>query len=214
MQNVGGKAKNTQTTMKLKNIFTDKNTKIFLVTNDDKDNELEWTIEPTDFELIPDEEETFFVRAKQVYTDKTVDCFLNIVTPERIADFVIKLDKNNKAIVENFSDQENSVIPVVASDCFGDYELFYAKENPQFGIDILKDGLTKSLTKNVIAEDLGYILRDEERTEEAIEAFLISEQNEPSSEYIYGELAQLYGQLGQLDKQLEYEKKYKENGGI
>ena len=49
---------------------------------------------------------------------------------------------------------------------------------------------------------------------EAIEAFLISEQNEPSSEYIYLELSQLYGQLEQLDKQLEYEQKYKENGGI
>ena len=200
--------------MKLKDIFSDNKTKIFLVTNDDKDNELDWTIEPTDFELIPDEEETFFVKAKQVYKDKTVDCFLGIVTPERIADFVIKLDKNNKAIIESFSDQENSVIPVVASDCFGDYELYYSKENPQFGIDILKDGLTKSSSKNVIAEDLGYILRDEERTQEAIEAFLISEQNEPSSEYIYGELAQLYEQLGQTEKQLEYEKKYKDNGGI
>ena len=200
--------------MKLKDIFSDKKTKIFLVTNDDKDNELDWPIEPTDFELIPDEEETFFVKAKQVYKDKTVDCFLSIVTPERIADFVIKLDKNNKAIVESFSDQENSIIPVVASDCFGDYELYYSKENPQFGIDILKDGLTKSTTQNVIAEDLGYILRDEERTQEAIEAFLISEQNEPSSEYIYGELAKLYEQLGQTEKQLEYEKKYKDNGGI
>ena len=200
--------------MKLRDIFTDKNTKIFLVTDDDKESGLDWTIEPTDFELIPDEIETFFVRAKQVYIDKTVDCFLSIVTPERITDFVVKIDKNNKVIVENFSDQENSVIPVIASDCFGNYELFYAKENPQLGIDILKDGLTKSLTKNVIAEDLGYILRDEERTKEAIYAFLISEQNEPSSAYIFGELAQLYGQLGQTEKQFEYEQKYEENGGI
>ena len=33
------------------------------------------------------------------------------------------------------------------------------------------------MNKNAVAEDLGYILRDEERIEEAIEAFKISEKN-------------------------------------
>ena len=200
--------------MKLRDIFTDKTTKIFLIKKDNNGNELEWTIEPTDFELIPDEEGNFFVRAKEVYKDTAVDCFISLFTPERVADLVIKLEANNRLIIESFSEQENSVVPMVASDCFGDYNLFYAKGNPQVGIDILKDGLRKSSTKNTIAEDLGYILRDEERIEEAIEAFLMSEQNQPSSEYIYRELSQLYGVLGLLDKQLEYERKYKESGGV
>lgn len=204
--------------MQIKDIFTDKNSaKIFYITSTDSDNIIDWTIEPTDLELIPDEEGYFIVPAKQIYTDRTVDCFIDITTTERITDHVFRL-VDGKVIGELFYEysrkNQNSIIPSVASDCFGIYELYYAKENPQVGIDILRNGLTKSLTKNVIAEDLGYILRDENRNIEAIEAFLISEQNEPSSEYIYLELSQLYRQLGQLDKQLEYEQKYKEKGGI
>ena len=200
--------------MILKDIFSDLTTKIFKVTNDDNDNELLWTIKPTNFQLIPEDEGHYFVKAVQTLPNSTIDCFINIVTPERIADFVIKLDSTGKAILENFYEQENSVISAVASDCFGDYELFYSKENPQIGIDILKNGLEIAKNKNIVAEDLGYILRDENRTQEAIDAFLISEQFGPSSEYTFYELGQLFETLGQTDKQLEYEKKYKDNGGI
>jgi tetratricopeptide (TPR) repeat protein len=204
--------------MQIKDIFSDKNsTKIFYITNSNSDNIIDWTIEPTDLELIPNEEGYFIVAAKQVYADKTIDCFIDMTTIERITDHVFRL-VDGKIIGELFYEysrkHQNSIIPAIASDCFGIYELYYAKENPQVGIDILRNGLTKSLTKNVIAEDLGYILRDENRINEAIEAFLISEQNVPSSEYIYLELSQLYGQIGYVDKQLEYEKNYRENGGI
>lgn len=204
--------------MQIKDIFSDKNsTKIFYVTNSNSDNIIDWTIESTDLELIPNEDGYFIVAAKQVYDDKTIDCFIDMTTTERITDHVFRLI-DSKVIGELFYDYsrkyQNSIIPAIASDCFGIYELYYAKENPQVGIDILRNGLTKSLTKNVIAEDLGYILRDEKRINEAIEAFLISEQNVPSSAYIYLELSQLYRQVGQIDKQLEYENKYKENGSI
>jgi len=200
--------------MILKDIFSDLTTKIFKVTNDDNENELLWTIKPTNFQLIPEGEGHYFVKAVQTLPSSTIDCFINIVTPERIADFVIKLDSTGKAILENYYEQENSVISTVASDCFGDYELFYSKENPQIGIDILKNGLEIAKNKNIVAEDLGYILRDENRIQEAIDAFLISEQFGPSSEYTFYELGQLFETLGQTDKQLEYEKKYKDNGGI
>lgn len=60
--------------------------------------------------------------------------------------------------------------------------------------------LTKSLTKKVVGEDLGYILLDESRINEAIEAFLISEKNVSCSEYFYLELSQLYAQVGHVDK--------------
>jgi tetratricopeptide (TPR) repeat protein len=200
--------------MKVKDIFSDTNTKIFKVTNNEDDNELLWTIEPTNLQLIPNDSEFYFVKAIQTLPNSTIDCFINITTPERIADFVVKLDSNGQTVIENFYEQVNSVIPTIASDCFGDYELYYSKENPQIGIDILKCGLTKATNKNIVAEDLGYILSDEGRIEEAIEAFKISEENEPSSEYTYWELAGLYEQLGQIDKQLEYIKKYKDNGGI
>lgn len=200
--------------MKLKDIFSDNKTRIFVVTNQDDEDELNWTIEPTNFDLLPEEENIYFVRAYQVSTDSTSDCYINIMTPERIAETVVKRKQNGQIVAESIYDQEQETIPAVASDCYGHYELFYAKENPQIGIDVLKEGLAKAVNKYVVAEDLGYILRDEERIEEAIEAFKIGEQYGPSSEYTLLELSRLYKRLGQNSLQLEYENKFKDNGGI
>ena len=200
--------------MKLKDIFTDNKTKVFVVTNQDEEDELNWTIEPTDFDLLPEEENIYYVKAYQVSADSTFDCYLGIMTPERIAETVVKREPSGQIVVVSIYDQEQTIIPAVASDCFGDYELFYAKENPQIGIDILKDGLTKATNKNIVAEDLGYILRDENRIEEAIEAFNISEQTGSSSEYVYLELSRLYRDIGQTENELKYKQKFKDNGGI
>jgi tetratricopeptide (TPR) repeat protein len=200
--------------MKLKDVFSDIKARVFVVTDQDDENELNWTIEPTDFDLLPEEENIYFVKAYQVSTDNTSECYIGIMTPERIAETVVKREPSGQIVAQSIYDQEQTVIPVVASDCFGDYELFYAKENPQIGIGVLKDGIEKATNKNVVAEDLGYILRDEERIEEAIEAFKISEENGPSSEYIYLELSRLYRDIGQTDNELKYKQKFKENGGI
>ena len=200
--------------MKLKHIFRNTYTKIFVVTNQENDNALNWIIEPTDLELIPEEENTYFTKAKQVFSDRTMDCFIGIIIPERIAETVIKRSANGQLSAEHIYDQQETTIPGIASNCTGAYELYYAKENPQIGIDILKDGLTKATNRSVVAEDLGYILRDEDRTEEAIQAFQISEREAPSSEYIYLELSRLYKELGQTDNELRYKQKFLDNGGI
>ena len=202
------------TPMKLSDIYKDRLTKVFIVTEQDDDNELNWTIEATDFEFIPEEENYYIIKAFEVSENNKTDCYIGIMAPERIAEIVIKQNSVGQTEVESIYDQEKSIIPAIASDCFGDYELFYAKENPQIGIEILRNGLCQATNKNVVAEDLGYIFRDEGRIEEAIEAFKISEENGPSSEYTFWELAGLYEQLGQTDKQKEYKQKYKESGGI
>jgi tetratricopeptide (TPR) repeat protein len=200
--------------MKLKDIYEEKNIKVFIVTEQDYDNELNWTIEQTDFELIPEEGNYYFVSAFEVSQNEKTDCYIGIMTPERIADFVIKQNANGQATVESIYHQEKSIIPAIASECSGYYGLFYANENPQIGIDILKSGLPIAKNKNVIAEDLGYLLLDEERIEEAIEAFRISEENCPSTEYTFWELAKLYEKIGQMDKQSEYIQKFKDHCGI
>ncbi len=200
--------------MKLKDIFSDRNTSVFVVTNQDEEDELNWTIEPTDFDLLPQEENIYFAKALHVSAVNTSECYIGIMTPERIAETVVKRQPNGQVVAESIYDQEQTIIPAVASDCFGDYELFYAKEKPQIGIDVLKDGLTKATNKNIVAEDLGYILRDENRIEEAIEAFKISEQTGPSSEYVYLELSRLYRDIGQTENELKYKQKFKDNGGI
>lgn len=55
-----GKAKR-QTTMKLKDIFSDNKTRVFVVTNQDEEDELNWIIEPTDSDLLPEEENIYYV---------------------------------------------------------------------------------------------------------------------------------------------------------
>ena len=208
-----GKAKR-QKTMKLKDIFSDNKTRVFVVTNQDEEDELNWTIEPTAFDLLPEEENIYYLKAFQVSEDNTTDCYIGIMTPERIAETVVKRRPNGLVDAESVYDQEQTIIPAVASDCSGGYELYYAKENPQIGIDVLKDGLEKAINKNIVAEDLGYILRDEKRIDEAIDAFKISEQNGSSSEYIYLELSRLYRDIGQTENELKYKQKFKDNGGI
>lgn len=208
-----GRAKR-QTSMKLKDIFSNNKTRVFVVTNQDEEDELNWKIEATDFDLLPEEENVYYLKALQISADRIFDCYIGIMTPERIAETVIKIDSDGHVVAESIYDQELTIIPTVASECYGNYELYYAKENPQIGIDILREGLTKAVNKNNVAEDLGYILRDENRIEEAIEAFKISEQTGPSSEYVYLELSRLYKRLGQKSLQLEYEYKFKNNCGI
>ncbi|MBK6339649.1 MAG: hypothetical protein IPF63_08680 [Bacteroidetes bacterium] len=200
--------------MKLRDIYNNRKIKVFIVTEQDDDNELNWAIEETDFELIPEEENYYFVKAFEVSENEKTDCYIGIITPERIAEIVILQNSEGQIKVESIYGRQKTIIPAIASECFGVYELFYAKENPQIGIDVLRNGLTKATNKNIVAEDLGYILRDEGRIEEAIEAFKIIEENELSSEYTFWELAGLYEQLGQLEKQIEYMQKYNDKVGI
>ncbi|MDL2303072.1 hypothetical protein LJC28_01620 [Dysgonomonas sp. OttesenSCG-928-D17] len=53
--------------MKVKDLFSDSQTKVFVVTNQDDENELNWIIEPTTFELIPEEENFYFVKACRIF---------------------------------------------------------------------------------------------------------------------------------------------------
>lgn len=199
--------------MKLNDIFTDKKTLVFTLFGETDDNELNCIIKPTRFELIPEEEGYFFVKAYEVTPSGLKDCYLEVITPERIAENVIKKDKKGQTVVESVYDQEFSIIPAIASEVSGDYELYYAEEDPEAGLEILRKGLEKATNKNVVAEDLGYLLRDEERFEEAIEAFKISENHGPSSEYTYLELSDLYAELEDDENSQLYLQKFKDNGG-
>lgn len=198
--------------MKLKNIFKDKHTKIFKVINDDVDNELDMEIEPTDLELIPDDDNGYYIiRAIEILGTKTTACFIDMNTPERVTDIAIK--KGLLGSVKISYTYESEIIPSVASDCFGLYELYYSKSNPDLGIQILRNGLSKAVNKNIVAEDLGYILRDEGRIQEAIEAFKISEEFGSSTEYTFLELSYLYEELGDMEKKEHYFKAFTDRGG-
>lgn len=199
--------------MKLKDIFKDKVTKIFRVVNQDFDNELDFEILPTELETIPDEGGYFILRALEVRKQKVSECFMDMTTTERIPDIVIRKGLLGNIKISEYYNYEGVVIPAIASDCFGVYDLYYSKENPQIGIDILQNGIEKATNKAIVSEDLGYILRDEQRNEEAIEAFKKSIEYGASTPYPYLELSHLYERLGDAKMKDEYYNKFIANGG-
>jgi tetratricopeptide (TPR) repeat protein len=198
--------------MKIKDIITNQtDVYIFDIVKEETDNPFDWEIKPRDEKLIPNTEAHCIVRAKMIDSDKKVsDCFVNVSLPERIVDYVIYQTNQGLKYYQTYELADIDVIPAIASEAFGVYELYYSKNNPDIGIEILRQGLEFSKDPSVIAEDLGYILRDLKRYEEALAAFLISEEFGVSSDYIYMEIRDLYIQLNNKDKADEYNEKIKD----
>ena len=180
---------------------------IYEILNSESENPIEWTIKPTTLQIIPKGEGHYLVKAYRI--EKTGiynSAYINVSTPERIVDFVIyNLEKPKFSYAYGSIDIE--VIPAIASDCFGSYEVYYSRYNPELSVKVLKEGLEKSKEKNVIAEDLGYILSDENRHKEALNYFLISEKNGASSEFIIEEIENIYRTLGNIEKAEYYKLK-------
>ena len=178
----------------------------------DTDDEDDWFLEPIDAPVLMESEvsQFFIVKAKNVLPDKTIqDCYIDVYLPERISDYAYFLRGNT---VEKGYHQEfdGEIICAVPIDCFGVYELFYSRALPDVGIDILKCGLAASENKTFIAEDLGYIFRDEGRFAEAADMFQISASSQPSSYFIYGELASCYDAIGEKEKAQKYQVMFNE----
>ena len=108
--------------------------KIFNIKNSESENPLNWLVEPTELELIPYNDGHYLVKASIIGVNKTVETgFINLITPERIVDYVIyDLKKPKFSSIHEFVDKD--VIPAVASDCYGWYELYYSKKNPPLGL--------------------------------------------------------------------------------
>lgn len=198
--------------MTLKDIFNHTNINIFIVIENDYDNELNWTIEATAYELIPGHEAHYFVKAFEVSSSTTTECYMEFKTPEQVTGIVVKKNAKGETYVGNIYHQENTIIPAIACDFRSYYDLYSAKENPQIGIHVLRNGLQKATNKSAVAENLGYLLIDEQRFDEAIEAFTISEQNPPTHAYTFFELAKLYAQRGDIAKSAEYTEKFNKKG--
>lgn len=182
------------------------NVAIFAVLDFLSDDNSEWEVTPTDESVLTESEVTdlFIVKAKIIRADGVAaDCYIDISLPERISDYAYFL-RGDRVDFNYHHEFEGEIICAVPIDCFGVYELFYSRIAPDIGIEILKRGLEMSPNKTYIAEDLGYILRDERRFVEAAEFFQIAADAEPSSYYIYGELAGCYDEIGQAEKAIEY----------
>ena len=193
--------------MKLIQAFVDcPETSIFRVIGSEDSDYSNWEVEPLNLDILMEEEGFYIVKAKNILPDgKVQDCYLDISLLERINDLVYFFDGTNLRVDYSFN-FNGDIICAVPIDCFGVYELFYSKIDPSVGIDILKVGLTNSNRKSAIAEDLGYIFRDEKQYDEAAKMFQISVDEGPSSYFLYGELAACYMASGQTEKGKEYER--------
>ena len=191
--------------------------KFFRVLDSSADKPVEWELEPLEADLLSDSDSDglHVMKALNLLPDGTIrECYMDMNLPERISDYVFFVEKGSLHYGYHH-EFPGEILPAVALDCFGVYELFYSKQRPQLGIDILKQGLAIAKRKHFIAEDLGYIFRDGRRFREAAEMFKIAVNEGPSSCFIYGELAGAYAELGDSANEKKYDAMLKraEGGG-
>jgi hypothetical protein len=192
-------------------------TKFFRVVDSSAEHPAEWQLELLKTELLSDSESDglHVMKALNLLPDDSIcECYMDMNLPERISDYAFFLE-NGSFCFGYHHEFPGQILPAVALDCFGIYEQFYSKRRPQLGIDILKRGLAIAKRKHYIAEDLGYIFRDERRFREAAEMFKIAVEEGPSSYFIYGELAGAYAELGDSANEKRYSAMFKraERGG-
>ncbi len=167
----------------------------------DEDEPDSWKIQEIKSSVLSFEEGYFLLKGFEVLSSGEVkNCVIDLSMPERISEQSFSFTGDEFQIQEQ-DESESEFVPSVAIEGFGEYELFYSQSKPEVGIEVLKNGIEIANEKSCIAEDLGYILRDEKRFEEAIKYFRISADGEPSSEYIYGELASLYSEIGDSENE-------------
>jgi tetratricopeptide (TPR) repeat protein len=185
---------------------------------DDWDNFGGWDLQPLMGPTLAQEDvqgpfQGLFIVAAQLVTGEAAPrrCYLDVVLPERVVEHHF-LQIEGRVIRGNGRRALNgTIIPSIAMEVPGVYKLFYAKENPMAGIEVLNRGLQKARRKQDIAYDMGLLLRDEKKYEEALAAFSIflsENPNEGIADVVYRERSKMYAALGQLDKAEEDKRQY------
>ena len=93
--------------------------------------------------------------------EKFEECFIDISIPERTSEFALRL-QTSELKIQSIYDENLRTIPAMASELYGDPSLYFIKENPKIGIEILKAGKKISTNLSAIIEDLAYIFEESE----------------------------------------------------
>lgn len=195
-------------------IETHPEVRIFRVVDSDADEKSEWEAQIADAPVLSQEDGFFILKAKNILPDGAIqDCYVDVSMPERISDYGYQI-RGGVLEARYHHEFQGEIICAVPISSFGVYELFYSKKKPEIGIEILKSGIHSSTKKAAIAEDLGYILRDEGRFAEAAEAFEMAAQEGPSSYFIYGELAGCYDETGNKMLADKYRQMFEHPSGL
>ncbi len=199
---------------------------------EDEDNFSDWDLEPLSgptlaAEDVDDVFEGLFIIAAQIVSNHatTEPCYMDVVLPERIAEYHFLREDGRVVRKEGLSGSNWTVIPAIGIEALGVYTLYYAKQNPSLGINVLRRGMEDARERAYLAYDLAFLLRDEKRYPEAIEALTVflTEYSAPYlAPMLYQERAQMYAAIGQLDKAeadkqqfvLAFEKQYGHPPGL
>ena len=140
----------------------------------------------------------FILEATMVHgTGAIGKAYLDVSLPERIIDsHFLQLDGEvTRGGGTLLGDAQ--IIPAVAIEKFGVYDQYYVKGHAEIGLRVLRQGLDAAKLKWPIALDMAYILRDEKRFSEAIEAFTLAIQTGGGKSYfVYMERAKLLDKIG------------------
>ncbi len=191
---------------------------IFRVVHPHPDEQSDWNVVPIHADLLAESDATdfewlFVIKALNIRPDHAIrDCYMDMVLPERICSYAYFVS-DGRLEVGYRHEFPGDIIPAVAIDCFGLYEDFYSRVAPGIGIEILRRGLAIARRKALIAQDLGYILRDEKRYTEAAEMFKVAVEEGPSSYFIHGELAGCFEETGEAAKAKKHWAMFERAGG-
>jgi hypothetical protein len=126
-------------------------------------------------------------------------CYMDLVLPERIAEHHFLQVDGHITMKPGLHLPNGTVILAIGIENFGLYRLYYAKENPSAGIDVLTTGMQRARDRRLLADDVASLLRDEKRYEEAIEAFtlVLTENSEPHvAHMLYQERSRMHAAIG------------------
>ncbi len=139
----------------------------------------------------------FVLEGLLAHTDGRIEkAYMDVVLPERVIDSHFLLRDSEIINGRGTLIPNAKIIPAVAIEKFGLYVQYYVKGHAEVGLQVLRDGLALAKLKWPIALDLAYILRDEKRYSEAVEAFtLVINQGAGMNYFTYAERASLYEKL-------------------
>jgi len=177
--------------------------KIFRVRNPEADHEA-WELEPVVADVLAPGQESdlnaVFVMKALLVADNAapVQVYMDIFLPERTCENIY-LSVDDEIVQESRWEIDADVIPQAAINFAGEYELFYSRQHPEIGIEVLRKGLDTVRERSAIALDLAYILRDEGRAQESIEAFSEAIEGKTTDYFPFIERAQLLDKIGKRD---------------
>jgi tetratricopeptide (TPR) repeat protein len=181
------------------------NCKMFeVVESEDTGDYLEWNLVPLAGQTLAREhmlsglaDGYFVLEGLLVHADGRIEqAYTDVSLPERNIDSHFLL--RNKEVVRGRGTfvPNAQVIPAVAIEKVGVYDQYYVKGRAEIGLKVLQDGLAVAKLKWPIALDVAYILRDEKRYSEAVEAFTLAISECDSINYFYySERAKLFTKL-------------------